>query len=408
MQKFKASSLPAVIVISVLVLILILISFQLWNMNAFYYARYHFIKQQKFNLSSAITLYCNDSLFDNRLDNEGKFQLYNEDPHSVVYLNHHYWGAYECVNAQIFDQSISSVRFLGKVQDTFRSLALWLCDRDISLSLSGEAELSGRLFLPKNGVLYTSLHSDDYRGKIIPATYIHESEEKLPPVDSTFVKRMAIYMKLPSSFSDTIPSHYYSFLNDPICAYISDRNEGLYAKGKLILYGDKIVIPSSCQLSDILLVARHVTIESGFSGSIQILATDTVLIEKGVYLHYPSGVYLNGNDNKTYLHILQDAHVEGYAIVNGNAEGGNGFLVDIHYRQEKGSQLLGLLYVDGIAHLEGSISGSAYLKHCYYLSGESMYSGLIYNGKIRRNNNVAFPFLFKESGYKRKEIKRVD
>lgn len=408
MRKIKASALPTVIVISVLILILVLIAFQLWNMNAFYYSRYHFIKQQKLNLSSAITLYCKDSSFADRLDAEEQFQLYEQDVHSVVHLKHHFWGGYECVSARTSDQSIKSVRLLGKKQDTFRSLALWLCDRDISLSLSGESELSGELFLPMNGINYTSLNADNYRGAIVPSSSIHTSERELPPVDSSFIKRMDVYMTPSFSLSDPIPPHYHSFLNDPICVSIPERNEDLYAKGKLILYGDKVVICSSCQLSDILLVARHVTIEGGFSGSLQIMATDTVLVEEGANLRYPSGIYLRGNEKKTYLHICQDASVEGYVIIHGDAEGGDGFVADIHYRQEKGSQLVGLLYVDGIAHLEGIVSGCAYLKHCYYLSGESMYSGLIYNGKIRRNNHVAFPFLFKESGYERKEIKKVE
>ena len=408
MRKTKASALPAIIVISVLILILVLIAFQLWNINTFYYSRYHFLKQQKFNLSSAITLYCNDSLFIDKQDAEGKIQLYEEDIHSSVYMKQHFWGAYECVSARAFDQSIKSVRFLGKAQDTFRSLALWLCDRDIPISLSGESELTGTLFLPKSGINYTSLNTDSYQGKVVPSICIHASETELPPVDSTFIKRMDIYMKPPSSFFDSIPSCYHSFLNDPICANLLENNEELYAKGKLILYGDKVVISASCQLSDIILVARHVTIESGFSGSLQLMATDTVIVKKGVYLHYPSGIYLKGNQGKTHLHVCENACIEGYAIVNGNAEGGDGFIVDIHYRQEKETQLVGLLYVDGITHLEGTVSGSAYLKHCYYLSGESMYSGLIYNGKIIRNNNVAFPFLFKESGYKRKEIKRIE
>lgn len=408
MKKAKASALPTVLVISVLILILILVAFQLWNISAFYYSRYHFIKQQKFNISSAFTLYCNDSTFAEKIDNDEKFQLYEQDSRSTVFMKHQPWGLYECVSAHTFDRSQSSVRLVGKAQDTHRSLALWLCERDNSLSLSGEAEITGEAFLPKSGINYATLNSDSYRGNTIPSTCIHTSEKELPPIDSTYLQKLEEFRQISPALTDDIPPHYHSFSNELICAPVPEKSEELYAKGKLILYGDKVVIPSSWKLSDIIMVARHVTIEEGFSGSLQIMASDTVVIKKGAYLHYPSGIYLSGNNGKTSLHVCKDAQIEGYAVVKGDMNSGDGFIVDIHYRQDEGSILTGLLYVDGRAHLEGEISGCAYLKECYYLSGESMYAGMIYNGKIIRNNNAAFPFLFKESGYKRREIKRVE
>lgn len=408
MKKVKASALPTVLVISVLILILILVAFQLWNISAFYYAHYHFIKQQKFNLSSAFTLYYNDSTFTDKLDKDEKFQLYEQDNRSIIYLEHQSWGLYECVSTHNFDHSLSSVRLVGKAQDTYRCLALWLCERDNSLSLSGEADITGEVFLPKNGINYVTLNTDSYQGNPISSTHIHTSEKDLPPIDSIYLQQIEKFRKLSTTLIEDIPPHYHSFSNNLICALAPERSEELYAKGKIILYGDIVVIPSSWQLSDILLVARHVTVEEGFSGSLQIVASDTVIIREGAYLHYPSGIYLSGNNDNTSLHICKKAQIEGYAVVKGDVEGGDGFIVDIHYRQDESSTLTGLVYVDGRAHLEGIISGCAYLKDCYYLSGESMYSGLIYNGKIIRNNSVAFPFLFKESGYRRKEIKRVE
>ena len=89
-------------------------------------------------------------------------------------------------------------------------------------------------------------------------------------------------------------------------------------------------------------------------------------------------------------------------------EGGDGFLVDIHYRQEEGAKITGLLYVDGIAHIEGAVIGAAYLKECYFYLGENLYSGLIYNAKFSRNDNVTYPFLFKDSKFNRHLIKKIE
>lgn len=383
-------------------------AFQFWNINSFYFLRYHSIKQQKMHLSSALSIFCNDSLFPDQIKIEEKYQLYEEDEHSVVYLDYYPWGLYECVSASTFDHSMRTIHLVGKSQDTYYSPALWVCDRDHSISLSGTAQISGKIFLPKNGINYTQLNFDSYRGQIISSDFIHTSNKELPPIDSTYIKLMEGLKTPPLSLSDKIPTHYHSFSNDPIYALVPENDEDLYAKGRLILYGDKVRISSSWKMSDILLVARHVTVESGFSGALQIIASDTVVIEKGAYLHSPSGVYLHGNSDKTYLHVCADSRLEGYAVVEGDVDGSEGFIVDIHYRQDRGSILSGLLYVNGIAHLEGIISGAAYLKECYYLSGENMYSGLIYDGKIIRGDNLAFPIFFKKSKFNRKIIKKIE
>ena len=383
-------------------------AFEFWNINSFYYIRYHSVKQQKMHLSSVLSIFCNDSILSEQMNKEKKFQLYDEDSHSIVNIDSYSWGMYKCVILHNFDSTAHVVYFVGKAQDMGRSPAIWICDRDHPISLSGNAEISGKFFAPPKGLSYINLNFDSFRGQIIPSMNIYVSNKDLPAIDSTHIQSMRSLKNLHASISDQIPEHYHSFLNDPIYASLKNTNKNLYAKGRLVVYGDKVRITSSSKISDIILVARYVTIESGFSGSLQIMATDTVLIEKGAYLHYPSGVYIHGDKNKAYLHVGTDSKMEGYAIIEGNVEGMNGFVANIHYRQEKESQLTGLLFVDGIAHVEGTVMGAAYLKECYYLSGENMYSGLIYNAKIVRNDNIAFPFFFEDSGFNRKKVKKIE
>lgn len=405
-KKTKASSLPTVLVISVLIMIIILMALEFWNINSFYYIRYHFEKQQKMHLSSTLSILCNDSLLSKKISTDKKYQLYDEDECSLVYLDVYPWGLYECINMYNYDKSIHTAHLIGKSQDNYRSPAIWVCDRDHSISLSGEAEIFGELFLPKNGINYMNSIFDSFRGDLISATNIHTSDKDFPPIDSTYLQLMRDLRNISVPISQ-LPSRYHSFSNDIIYASITE-NDKIYAKGRVVLYGNNVRISSSCKISDIILVARHVTIESGFSGALQILASDTVEIENNVYLHYPSGVYIHGDRDKAYLHIGSNSSIEGYAYIEGNVEGGNGFVVDIHYRQEKGSKLSGLLFVDGIAHLEGTVIGAAYLKECYYLSGENMYSGLLYNAKIMRSESIAFPFLFKNSEFNKKCIKKIE
>lgn len=408
MKKTTASALPVVLIISILMMIVILMAFEFWNINSFYYIRYHSVKQQKMHLSSVLTLFSVDSLLARQMVEEKKFQLYENDEHSLVYFESFFWGLYDCVNLSNFDHSIKDSYLLGKDKDNYRTPALWVCEREHAISLSGNANIKGKAFLPKNGINYLQLNFDNFRGELLPSSSIRISGKELPLIDSIYIKKMVALKKNATLASSEIPSHYHSFFKEPIYALIPSETDKFYAKGKLVLYGDKILVKSSWEISDVLLIAKNVTIESGFSGSLQIVASDTVVIEKDVYLHHPSGIYLQGNQDRTYLHICKGAHIEGYAIVEGNVESRSGFVVDIHYRQDNESVLAGMLYVNGVAHLEGVILGAAYLKECYFLSGENMYEGLIYDGKITRYDDLGFPILFKGGGYKRKEVKKME
>ncbi|MDR0893652.1 MAG: hypothetical protein LBN24_13770 [Mediterranea sp.] len=410
-RKVSASALPTVLVVSVLLLVILLMAFELWNVDTFYYIRYHAQKQQRLHLSSALTLYCNDSLAAEHLAAGIPHPLYADDGRSAVTLRSYPWGLYECVVVANVDSTAVAAHLLGKACDIPQRPALWVCDREHSLSLAGEATVEGEAYLPKSGLNYATFHQTAYSGPPLSTTQIHTSNKALPPIDSTEVQRMdALLSTAPSrSFDEGVPPRYHSFRREELRFVLpSAPDEAMYAKGRIILYADKITIPRTWQLSDVLLVARHVTIASGFSGSLQVVATDTVVVEQGAQMRFPSGVYLHGNQGKSYLHLCADTRLEGYAVVLGDVESSNGFVTDIHYRQDTGSSLAGLLYVDGTAHVEGHVDGAAYLKECYYLTGEEMYAGLFFNARFSRNDKEAFPFLFGGSGYERKIAKSVE
>lgn len=123
------------------------------------------------------------------MSEEEKYQLYEEDEHSVVYLESFSWGLYDCVNLSNFDRSIKASYLLGKYKDNYRTPALWLCEREHAISLSGDASIKGKAFLPKNGINYLQLNFDNFRGELLPSSSIRTSNKELPLIDSVYIKR---------------------------------------------------------------------------------------------------------------------------------------------------------------------------------------------------------------------------
>lgn len=103
----------------------------------------------------------------------------------------------------------------------------------------------------------------------------------------------------------------------------------------------------------------------------------------------------------------KNSTLDGYAVIFGTTENNTESYIERNFQQDPTATFNGLLYVDGVAQLEGKNYGGIYLKECYYISSAEMHSTTICNAKIYRNNQIGFPFFFKQSEYKRKEMKTL-
>lgn len=410
MKKLKAFSIPTVITISILICLLILFAMAVFSFNNYYYSFYHQAKQQKEDINSVFVLYCNDSTLLKTINNEGFFQLYEDDPHTSVTIRTEKWGLYESAEVRATDEHFSSNRLLGKAQDCDYEAALWVCSQDRPLSFGGNSEIKGNTYIPSNGIRYAKLGTLPFQGEEIKDYFIDLSERELPEVDRSNLYLMDNYLKetevIPSS-NESRYKTYYSFSEDEVHYYIPEDMQQYTIKGHVVLHGDNIVLSSKTVLNDVILLARRVIIDEGFRGSLQIIATDTVILRKNAYLHYPSGIYLKGNNDRTCLRMDENSTLNGYAIIFGTTENNKDNYIEVNFQQAPTAVFNGLLYVDGVSHLQGYCYGGVYLKECYYLSSDKVYDTTLCNAKIYRNNQIGFPFFFKQSSYLRKEMKTL-
>lgn len=131
-----------------------------------------------------------------------------------------------------------------------------------------------------------------------------------------------------------------------------------------------------------------VVVESGFKGERQIFAIDTVIVEENVVLNYPSGIYVKNG----YVEVRDSSQVNGYVVVGGR------------YKQLPTAKVRGLVYVNGIAQLQGVISGTIYAKEASFYSPEGIYSNTIYNLTAIENHDIAAPILIKNAPHHERRI----
>src|SRR5690606_11031361 len=127
--------------------------------------------------------------------------------------------------------------------------------------------------------------------------------------------------KLPPDSAPLPDTLISSFLKQEQVVFVPRESPDLrykVYKGRVIVAsGDKISIKASSKLEDVIIEAPKVVIEKGFEGSIQAIASDSLDVEAGVKLMYPSAVALVPTSEKKSMLIEKGAHIEAVVLLCG-------------------------------------------------------------------------------------------
>lgn len=120
---------------------------------------------------------------------------------------------------------------------------------------------------------------------------------------------------------------------------------------------DSVCLTDADSIPDRLVAARYVYVDSTFNSSVQIFATDSVTVDSGACLQYPSGIY--GYSETCSVKVKCDSRIDGYVIMPSKSAQ---VCDSISYVQESGSVVRGLIYIDGKAQVSGVVSGTLFLR----------------------------------------------
>lgn len=165
--------------------------------------------------------------------------------------------------------------------------------------------------------------------------------------------------------------------------------KGIYIQCKT----DVITLDSKDSIPDTIVSAKIIKVDSSFNNSIQLFATDSILVSSGAVLKYPSGIFVNSSSG----HIMIDscAVVEGYVIVcDLDNENLNVSRKHLSFHQKYLSCLRGLLYIKGSAQLNGHITGSAYVECPVEQTDKGLSRMTICKCTQTENTGYAYPLIF--------------
>lgn len=405
----KGSVLPTVLVVSSLILLVVLGIISISGSFSSLRYRIFYQKAQRSYLESGFVLYNNIQDFTSQISKDSSYILFKDREQSKIYIETSLWGLFGLVSVCNHDRTLSKTGLTGYRKNT-DAPCLYYADNNSPLYVAGETELSGKLKLPAFGLKYTQLQSNFFSGKVVEPSMIERSEHTLPEQDSYIVKHVnSLFDKLSNSYnlpdlSDSTINHFRD--NLPIVAS-TQRGvlSNIFLKGQIILLAKDIIIEKSSQLEDIIVVADKIIVEEQFKGVVQLFANDTVILKNGVILDYPSGIFLNNKNKKRHLSIEEGCCVNGYVIIEGNEETD---IKHLNYKQHPSATVHGFLYVDGVAQIQGTVDGNAYVKQVVYYTKEGYYDNTLYNAKFMSTDGFVLPiWLACDTNHTKQQIKWV-
>jgi len=397
--KIDASVLPTVLAVSLLVAVMMMGLLSLYELDFLFFTRLQRIRTQKDNIESLLTLYRYDPTIASRLEADSSLVLYDTLPASRMKFTCSDWGLYEVAIASSYEGDLYQGQILGLAAPAKDACTLWYRDNNSALTLTGDSNIEGEAWLPRNGVIYGQMQSVYFKGEKLSPTQIKKSSSTLPAPDK---QRSAVVEKLFGLRPDTFAadSMTVSFRGDgPVVIAAQDnRLSNCYYAGNIVITGGRIEIARSAKLRDVIVVGREVVVEDRFSGAVQIFARDTARVGKDVVMEYPSGIYSEKNAS-----LGDNSLIEGYMVVDCK---GDMDKTKANCVKSRTSRLRGLLYVKGIAQLQGTVAGVAYIDKATYFSPHGYYEDMLFDASLFGRDEAIYPLWLDAAG-KREMIKWV-
>jgi hypothetical protein len=307
------------------------------------------------NALSASILVMQDSF---PYDQVQRINLFENDRGDSAILEKRQWGVYELGLVTSFKNTdIVKKAFLIGYEANDTTTALYIADEDRPLSISGKARIEGNAYLPKSGIKAAYVGESSYEGKELVYGKVLESTRDLPVANTTLIGGLNKLLKgFDSQQEKTLPdSLTHSFFKDVKRIHLSPSSSLLSnnkISGNVIISSDSLIqVDALSSLDQVILVAPHVKVSSGFKGRLQIIASDSISIESSVRLAYPSALILIKPDTAGFqpkLNIGENSVVQGQLFAWEKSRSQMMPLISIG----KGSIIKGEIWSKGYVQLE--------------------------------------------------------
>ena len=322
------------------------------------------------------------------------------DQKDTVILERKQWGLFEVAVSRAVFKNLESLKvgMIGQHVNNENGFALYLADFEKPLSLCGNTVLSGKCFLPKAGIKRAYIEGQNFAGeKFVNGTELN-SNRQLPEVNQTLIELNKKYFNNDYSATDSLVIFDKEFIADTLIHSFKDLTVLIKSKSTItllkkvlkgnikIISDESVFIGASAMLQDVIVYAPKITIEDGFIGSLQLIATDSIIIGKGCNLTYPSAVSLirnNKSAHNIYCEINENTRLSGVVFAFEKQQEDIFKKISVHL--EKNTLAIGEIFVVGSIDLKGKVYGDLTCNKFVLQTPSSTYENHLLNAVIDFN-----------------------
>jgi hypothetical protein len=331
------------------------------------------------------------------------FILFNQDADSVS-TQRIFWGTIDIgvAKAMIQQDMLYKVFTLANTIDSGKWAVVYLDDNSRPLSLSGATSIVGDTYLSPAGVDQAYVNNQAYTGdKRLIIGVKHNSEKTLPPLSADRLQKLQQLIQQNRKNdqgllnSDSLSNSF--LLPTKIINLGRTVNTLAHIKlsGNIILFSDTILtLDSTVQLNNVIVIAKSITVNSGFHGVCQLFAHDTIGVQQRCRFDYPSALAIMRFDPASIL--KKGAKISLYNNVSFN---GCIFTYEqqattlpslIHIGQK--ATVKGVVYSQGYVEFEdkAEIDGSVFTDRFLYQTSFTRYENYVVNTII--NEKLLSPY----------------
>lgn len=313
-----------------------------------------------------------------------ELDLYNDQRDSVR-LRRMEWGMYDVLAVVAHRGAHRQLKTVmsAMLSDSLHQSSLYLSQSAAPLIVAGDTRLSGTVYVPDGAIRPGAVGGKYFTGKrLLDGT--RKTSGGLPELRPGLEERMLRFVspeqldRLGWPATDRIPdSLYRSFVDETPSLFRSSGPIDIASdlSGMILIQSsEKITVKEEAKLRNVILLAPVVVVESGFSGKLQVIATQSILIEKEVHLEYPSALVLRPLEGEAKIELGDSTLIQGDILIERNPKNEReGILV-----MRPGSRLQGYAHVDGGAQVSGSVEGHLSCKS-FFISNEGESRGGVVN-----------------------------
>lgn len=359
----KGGALYIAIIISIVIGILLSMFILLSSHNQRYLTAYGQFVQLQYNLNSGFEIVQSDFYF----ETPSGTWLNNSGSNDSIKIMRRAWGAYTLVSV-ITKNRRRRLKQSG-LFGTFMSsdTGLVVADNGRPVGLSGNVVFKAKCYLPSGGIKPAYIEGQSYQGNPQNASFIKTAPGSIPQLRSGYANEIETTRIHIDLFNDTLAAriplaHTQSFNAKTLVVEVGNNAlRNLRLTNNIRLVGGDLTIDSSCHLSNVLIVCKKVHFGEGFKGSVNVIASDSIVCARNCRLNYPSSFVLlpeKESEQLRYIKLSEGCKFFGGIIAFTSKDNvpSNNLLISSH----NSAEVNGLIYSSGYLHLEGRLNANIY------------------------------------------------